>query len=626
MKQGNIKRNNKRDNTRIKSGILSALLILGCVNAGNAYAQQPESSLSPASIKLHAELSSASAADVQNSPHDAKEVEAFLDGFFARADIKAKAGAAAVSVVQDGETLISKGYGVTGKSAKSGVDASRDTFRIGSVSKVFTAAAIMQLVDQGKISLQDNIEKYLGGYIVQQVSGESFGSYVENHLFKPLGMNSSSFSVTPELADRLVPSYDGEGGAIPLYGFSPAEWPEGSMLSTASDMALFMEAFLNGGKAADGTVILSGESVKAMSSYRMVIHPDFPDTTYGFESPVIPARTKGEKVISKSGDILGYSSLLWILPDRRTGVFVSYNTNQDLRNDLFTAFMNHYYAGGQSPYEPKGYQIQAAEELHRFEGLYSDLRIKLLTKVQANADGTLTVSDVLSRHQMKQIGELLFVDEEGNPLAFKADNEGHILYMKYSNLYSYASKLPENPAGFPDVPANHPYAGYILSLRSLGFLTEELSEPFEPEQKVTRGAFIHTFNTIWSIPESSNPSLFKDTGNSPYQQDIQAAAEAGMLNGTGNGLFEPESPILREEAAAIVYRLLTATGIRVPGSTAVLAPGTSKWAADAVRSIVSWKLHGPEVTESDGMSDYGSQRALSKQEMAALLFRMLLPQ
>ncbi|WP_269323248.1 hypothetical protein [Paenibacillus sp. FSL P4-0081] len=42
--------------------------------------------------------------------------------------------------------------------------------------------------------------------------------------------------------------------------------------------------------------------------------------------------------------------------------------------------------------------------------------------------------------------------------------------------------------------------------------------------------------------------------------------------------------------------------------------------------MLSVKLHGPEVTESDGMSDYGSLRALSKQEMAALLFRMLLPQ
>lgn len=111
MKQGNIKRNNKRDNTRIKSGILSALIIMGCVNVGSAYAQQPESSVSPASIELHAELSRASAADVRNGPHDAKEVEAFLDDFFARSDIKAKAGAAAVSVVQDGRPLSLRGMG-----------------------------------------------------------------------------------------------------------------------------------------------------------------------------------------------------------------------------------------------------------------------------------------------------------------------------------------------------------------------------------------------------------------------------------------------------------------------------------------------------------------------------------
>ncbi|NQX49305.1 serine hydrolase [Paenibacillus tritici] len=71
--------------------------------------------------------------------------------------MKAKAGAAEVSAVQDGEVLISKGDGVTGRTPGSGVDANRDTFRIGSVSKVFTAAAIMQLVDQGKLSLRNRV-------------------------------------------------------------------------------------------------------------------------------------------------------------------------------------------------------------------------------------------------------------------------------------------------------------------------------------------------------------------------------------------------------------------------------------------------------------------------------------
>ncbi|WP_052675760.1 S-layer homology domain-containing protein [Paenibacillus sp. IHBB 10380] len=156
-------------------------------------------------------------------------------------------------------------------------------------------------------------------------------------------------------------------------------------------------------------------------------------------------------------------------------------------------------------------------------------------------------------------------------------------------------------------------------------MTDDPSKPFQPLQAVTRGAFIHAFNAMWSISESASPSSFKDVENSPYRKDIQAAVESGLLQGTGEGLFNPDRPIRREESAAIVFRLLAGSGIRVPDSTAVLALGTSKWAVDAVSSAVIWKLHGPEVTESNGMFDYGSQRALKKQELAALLFTMILP-
>lgn len=691
--------NKNKKRTRPMFGILTVMLTLAVASEASAYTQQP-ASVPVAFTNPHASLVSAAPGDFTSGPRDAKEVEAFLDSFFAQDAIKQKAGAAAVTVVQDGKVLVSKGYGETDQTSKSPVDASRSAFRIASVSKVFTAAAVMQLVDQGKISLHDNIEKYLDGYkvtnpfdtpvtieqllthttgfevrepsdasyltdasrmpatlkesifdvfppvvrepgtsymydnfasrlqgyIVEQVSGEPFGSYMQKHLLGPLGMTSSSFSLTKDLAGRLVTSYDAENNAIPVYDLSPREWPEGSMVSTASDMALFMKAFLNEGRAADGTVILSPASVKAMSTYRIVIHPDLPDMTYGFEAPVDPSNTNGKHVISKAGDILGFSSLLWLLPDGKTGVFVSYNANQDLRNDLFTAFMDHYYAGQQSTFGPEGFQPQPEEALAKFEGLYSDLRIKLLTKVEAKGDGTLTVSDLFSRRELKQVDDFLFIDNEGKPLAFKTDADGRITYMKYSNLFSYSAKIPEDPAEFPDVSGDHPYASYILGLKSLGYLKDDLLQPFQPLQTVSRGAFIHAFNAIWSIPESSNPSLFKDIENSPYRKDIQAAVEAGMLNGTGNGLFEPDRPILREEAAAIVFRLLAVTGIRVPDSTVALAPGTSEWAVEAVSSAIIWKLHGPEVTEAAGMYDFGSQRALNKQELAALLFTMLLPE
>jgi len=678
--------------TRRVTGMLAVLLAFGLLGETGAYASQPVSGNTATPV-------AAASAIMEGGPREAREVETFLDGFFAREAVRQKAGAVAISVVRDGKTLVSKGYGVVDQTSKAPVEAAGTAFRVASVSKVFTAAAAMQLVEQGKLSLQDNVEKYLDGYkivnpfskpvtveqllthttgfesvqpsdasylfdpsvqpvslkesifaafpkvirepgssymydnfasrllgyIVQQISGEPFGSYVENHLFKPLGMTSSSFVLTKELADRMATSYDPANEAIPAYDLSPREWPEGSLVSTASDMASFMKAFLNGGRAADGTVILSPESVKAMSEYRVAIHPAFPDMTYGFESPVLPAKTNGEHVISKGGDIIGYSSLLWLLPDRTTGVFVTYNANSDLRDDLFSAFMDHYYPGGRTSFGQKGFKPEPKETLAKFEGLYSDLRIKFLTRVEATGDGALTVSDVSERHSLKQVGELAFVDEQGKPLVFRKDADGRITDLKYLNLFSYAFKLQEAQGIYPDVAADHPYASYLSALKAIGLLEDDPAKPFGPTQPVSRGAFVHAFNALWGIQASSNPSSFGDIDDSPYRGDIQAAAESGLLSGTGADSFEPNRPILREEAAVIAYRLLAGNGIREPNAESPLAPGTSAWAVEAVSSAVAWKLHGPETILANGKTDYGSRRELNKQELAALLFAMLMP-
>jgi len=682
--------NNNKRRPRRTTAFLAALLAVSLAGEASVFAQPGSAPLAPV---IQPAVSAAAAIGVHTSgPRDAREVEAFLDAFFAREDIKQKAGAAAISVVQNGKALISKGYGMSNQSTKAPVDASKTAFRVASVSKVFTAAAAMQLAEQGKISLQDNIEKYLDGYkinnpfetpvtiedllthttgfestqpsdasyvfdpsfkpvtlkesifeafpsvirepgtsymydnfasrllgyIVQQASGESFGSYVHKHIFEPLGMTSSSFALTDELADRMAVSYDPAGGAIPPYDLSPREWPEGSMVSTASDMALFMKAFLNDGRVAGGKAILSPESVKAMSTYHVAIHPDMPDMTYGFESPVEPAKTNGQGVISKGGDIIGFSSLLWMVPGSDTGVFVTYNANSDLRNDLFAAFMDHYYEGGKTSFDQAGFKPQSKEELAGFEGLYSDLRIKFLTRVEASGDGSLTLSDVTGRYELKQVGGLVFVDELGKPLVFKKDADGRITDLKYLNLFSYAVKLQEAQRSYPDVSEDHPYASYIFALKTLGLLKDDPVKPFEPQQFVSREAFVQAFNAIWGIQTSSNPSLFGDIDDSPYRGDIQAAAESGLLTGTSEGSFEPNRPIRREEAALIAFRLLAGNEIREPDAAIPLAPGTSEWAAQAVSSAISWKLHGPEVAESNGKVDYGSQRGMNKQEMAAL--------
>ncbi|MBX2965361.1 MAG: serine hydrolase [Cyclobacteriaceae bacterium] len=73
---------------------------------------------------------------------------------------------AAVLVVQNDKVLLRKGYGIAEMSRKSAVSPDM-VFRIGSITKQFTSTAILKLVSEGKISLQDNITTYLPDFKTQ---------------------------------------------------------------------------------------------------------------------------------------------------------------------------------------------------------------------------------------------------------------------------------------------------------------------------------------------------------------------------------------------------------------------------------------------------------------------------
>ncbi|HUQ84574.1 MAG TPA: serine hydrolase [Gemmatimonadaceae bacterium] len=101
------------------------------------------------------------AANPQRGVRDRAELEAFLDGMMmANLGDKHVAGAT-VAVVKDGALFFAKGYGVTDSSGRSPVSAERTLFRIGSISKLFTWTAVMQLVEQGKLDLDTDVNRYL---------------------------------------------------------------------------------------------------------------------------------------------------------------------------------------------------------------------------------------------------------------------------------------------------------------------------------------------------------------------------------------------------------------------------------------------------------------------------------
>ncbi|HTD73658.1 MAG TPA: serine hydrolase domain-containing protein [Steroidobacteraceae bacterium] len=107
----------------------------------------------------------AAAADVHPAPAPRalikEDLEAFFDGIIPLQLERSDVAGATVLVMHGSETLLQKGYGFSDLNAKHAVDTESTIFRLASISKLFTWTAVMQLVEQGKLDLDADINRYL---------------------------------------------------------------------------------------------------------------------------------------------------------------------------------------------------------------------------------------------------------------------------------------------------------------------------------------------------------------------------------------------------------------------------------------------------------------------------------
>src|SRR6266513_907814 len=95
------------------------------------------------------------------SPLTKADFETFLDALIPSQLRNRNIAGAVVSVVKDGQVLFQKGYGYADVEEKKLVLPDQTLFRPGSISKLFTATAVMQLVEQGKLDLDRDVNDYL---------------------------------------------------------------------------------------------------------------------------------------------------------------------------------------------------------------------------------------------------------------------------------------------------------------------------------------------------------------------------------------------------------------------------------------------------------------------------------
>lgn len=107
---------------------------------------------SPSTLEVHAPV-------VHSLNHH--DLEAFFDGIIPLQLERSDVAGATVLVMRGSETLLQKGYGFTDVKAKRAVAPISSRFRLASISKLFTWTAAMQLVEQGKLELDANVDRYL---------------------------------------------------------------------------------------------------------------------------------------------------------------------------------------------------------------------------------------------------------------------------------------------------------------------------------------------------------------------------------------------------------------------------------------------------------------------------------
>ncbi len=115
------------------------------------------------------------------------------------------------------------------------------------------------------------------GALLEVITGQSFGQYLQEHLFDPLGMKDTSFSLRDESRFcKLYNRFDGRthraesiGETIALQPGRGYESGGGGLYSTVPDYMVFAEALCNYGLAPNGERILRPETVNAMRSDRL---------------------------------------------------------------------------------------------------------------------------------------------------------------------------------------------------------------------------------------------------------------------------------------------------------------------------------------------------------------------
>lgn len=184
---------------------------------------------------------------------------------------------------------------------------------------------------------------------------------------------------------------------------------------------------------------------------------------------------------------------------------------------------------------------------------------------------------------------------------------------------------PEAPATdvseiFTDVPANHWAKAAIQYAYDNGLMTGVSDTAFAPEATTTRAMIVSMLARMENVTSADSAGFTDVSGSDWYATAVNWAASEGIVGGFGDGTFQPNAPITREQMASILYRYAEYKGLDVSARTDLshYSDQPSVWAEDVMQWAVAEGLFAG-VTDDQLQPQGQATRA----QVAAIMQRFL---
>ncbi|OYR49379.1 serine hydrolase [Halorubrum sp. Ea8] len=292
----------------------------------------------------------------------------------------------------------------------------------------------------GEFTAYSNYGAALAGHIAATTADSSFGEYVEGNIFEPLGMDQSTFDQpVPDGIDGTlskgytIPNGRYREGGFEYVGMAPA----GSMTTTATDMARFIRAHLQGGGTDQGR-ILESDSTATMHERRFGNDDRLNGMCFGFYE----LSRKDVRIVGHAGDTEQFHSLVALLPDHGVGIFVSYNSpgGIEARDELLDALIEEYYPSEATTPEPDGDLNRASDVTGTYRTLRSPYTTsEKLLSVQSNVSvsvddrGRLVTTGPSGSTRWVEVDDLYFEAVDGSDALAFGETDGEITHLFFDS-------------------------------------------------------------------------------------------------------------------------------------------------------------------------------------------------